>query len=267
MKNSDIKIKRYGRTVLICIDRPSSLNAFTPSTVEELNEAIDEFENDNELWTAVLTGSGEKAFCVGADLKWMASNLDAKREDWKTHEGIWKKMTVKPIIAAVNGYCLGGGMEIALCCDLIIATRNSSFGLPELKNAGSFPGDGGLFRLPRQIPLRIAMDMLLTDKRLSAKEALELGLVNQIVKSDDLIKKALEKAEQINKSSPIAVRLTKNLVYSSLDLPLNNTNNLYSNSWDLYDVAEKKLHQSEDWKSGEGPKSFLEKRSANWTGK
>ena len=91
MKYTDIKIKRYGRTVLICIDRPSSLNAFTPSTVEELNEAIDEFENDNELWTAVLTGSGEKAFCVGADLKWMASNLDAKREDWKTHDGIWKK--------------------------------------------------------------------------------------------------------------------------------------------------------------------------------
>ena len=81
-----------------------------------------------------------------------------------------------------------------------------------------------------------------------------------------MIKKALEKAEQINKSSPIAVRLTKNLVYSSLDLPLNNTNNLYSTSWDLYEAAEKKLHQSEDWKSGEGPKSFLEKRSANWTG-
>ena len=267
MEKSDIKIKKYGRTVLICIDRPESLNAFTPSTVEALNQAIDEFENDNELWTAVLTGGGKKSLCVGADLKWMASNPDAKREDWKTHKGIWKKMTEKPIIAAVNGYCLGGGFEIALCCDLIIAATNAIFGLPELKNAGSFPGDGGPFRLPRQIPQRIAMDMLLTDMRLSSKEALRLGLINQIVSSDDLLNKALEKAEQINKVPPIAVRLTRNLVYSSLDLPLNEPEDTSFSSWDLYNDAEKKLHQSDDWKSGEGPKSFLEKRDANWTGK
>ena len=176
-------------------------------------------------------------------------------------------MTEKPIIAAVNGYCLGGGFEIALCCDLIIATTNAIFGLPELKNAGSFPGDGGPFRLPRQIPQRIAMDMLLTDMRLSSKEALRLGLINQIVSSDDLLNKALEKAEQINKAPPIAVRLTRNLVYSSLDLPLNEPEDTSFSSWDLYNDAEKKLHQSEDWKSGEGPKSFLEKRDANWTGK
>ena len=126
---------------------PSSVQA----AVRELNAALTAFEADDALWTGVLTGAGERAFCAGADLKWMAAHPQATRSDWGTHDGIWRRPLQKPLIAAVNGHCLGGGMELALCCDLIIASETASFGMPELRNAGSYPGDGGPFRVTLQI--------------------------------------------------------------------------------------------------------------------
>jgi crotonobetainyl-CoA hydratase len=229
------------------------------------------------VWIAILTGAGEKAFCAGSDIKAMVTATDEQRsmsnaqreasdsriqEGGLVHREIWK-----PIIAAVNGYCLGGGLEIAMACDIIIASETASFGVPEIRNVGSYPGSGGIHRLPRHIPLKIAMQMLLTGDRITAEEALRHGLINKVVPPSQLMPEAVAMADRINENAPIAARVAKEIVARSLDLPLEYPDDRGTRAWDIEAEVAPKLRESEDWQSREGPRSFAEKRKPVWKGR
>jgi enoyl-CoA hydratase/carnithine racemase len=173
----------------------------------------------------------------------------------------------KPVIAAVNGYCLGGGLEIAMACDIVIAAAHARFGVPEVKNVGAYPGSGGIHRLPRHVPLKVAMQMLLTGEPITAEEACRWGLVSKVVPSTQLMTEAISLADQINARPPVAVRVIKEMVARSLDLPLEYPDDQGRRAWDLDELVGTKLRESEDWKSREGPRAFVEKRQPVWTGR
>ncbi len=262
-----VNYDKRGHIAYITINRPDVLNALHPTANQELFDIFTDFNEDPEAWTAILTGAGDRSFCVGSDIKWMAAHPGTVanfgvQEGGMTHREIWK-----PIIAAVNGYCLGGGLEIALACDLIIAAEHALFGVPEIRTVGCYPGEGGILRLPRQIPYRVAMDMLLTGRRIPAREALQLGLINQVVPASELMAAATAKAEEINANSPIAVRVSKEIVVRSLDRPLGYPCEHPRTAWDLYDELGPKLKESEDYRSNEGPRAFAEKRKPVWKGR
>lgn len=200
MSTSAVLFERRGKVALITINRPEALNAINTQVWNELGLAFEEFAADPNLWCAVLTGAGDKAFCAGADLKEKAisngeSIIPEGGEKWG-FAGIVQHFINKPIIAAVNGFALGGGTEIALACDLIVASDRAAFGLPEVKK-GLIAGAGGLIRLPRQIPLKVAMEYILVGDLFSAEEAKQWGLVNRVVPHGQLINEALAIAERI----------------------------------------------------------------------
>ncbi len=267
---------KRGRTAFVTINRPEVMNALNYEAHGELYDIWTDFIEDPEVWTAIVTGAGDRAFCAGADIKHMAnlpeeqrkSNLAREASDSRiqfggmVHREIWK-----PVIAAVNGYCLGGGLEIAMACDVIIAASHARFGVPEIKNIGGYPGSGGVHRLPRQVPLKIAMQMLLTGEHISAEEACHWGLVNKVVPASQLMAEAIGLADRINERPPIAVRVIKEIVSKSLDVPLEYPDTKGIRAWDLDELVGSKLRQSEDWKSKEGPRSFVEKRKPVWNGR
>ncbi len=268
--------EKQAHTAVITINRPEVMNALHYPANEELYDVWTDFKADPELWTAVLTGAGDRAFCAGSDIKYMAQLTPAGRvpnsvreardsriqEAGLVHREIWK-----PIVAAVNGYCLGGGLEVALACDFIIASERALFGTPEVKNSGGYPGSGGIHRLPRQIPPRIALYMMITGDFMTAEEALRLGLVNKVVPPERLLEEALALADKINERPPVAVRVIKEMVTKSLDLPLEYPDDKGLCAWDLEDIVGAKLRESEDWRSGEGPRAFVEKRKPQWKGR
>jgi crotonobetainyl-CoA hydratase len=271
------RYEKRGRIAFVTIDRPQVMNAVSYAANAELYGIWTDFMEDPEVWTAILTGAGDKAFCAGSDIKAMASLTEEQRamsnaereasdspfqEGGMVHREIWK-----PIIAAVNGYCLGGGLEIAMACDIIIASQTASFGVPEIKNIGGYPGSGGIHRLPRQIPPKIAMQMLLTGEPISAEEALSMGLINKVVPPEQLMPEAIAMADKINHNSPVAVRVIKEMVTKSLDLPLDYPDDQGLRAWDLDDRVGAKLRASEDWTSREGPRAFVEKRQPIWKGR
>lgn len=261
MSNKYCKVETIGRISLITIKRPEVLNALTPAAHAELATAFDDFENNPEVWVAILTGSGKRAFCVGKDLKTKPEAGDPTDLPETGAAGLTNRWTLnKPVIAAVNGLALGGGFEIALACDLIVASKTASFGLPEPK-VGLAAYAGGLQRLPRIIGKTRAMDLILTSRRVSAKQGKKLGFVNYVVKEDRVISKALALAVTICEASPMAIRASKETVQKGLNEP------------DLKKAveAQKKypgmidMFASEDAK--EGPLAFSEKRKPRWTGK
>jgi crotonobetainyl-CoA hydratase len=232
-----------------------------------MEQIWDDFANDPEVWVAILTGAGERAFCAGSDIKYMAAHPESRIPPRPQEGGLVRKHIWKPIIAAVKGYCVGGGLEIALNCDIIIAGENAQFGLPEIKNTGGIPGDGGPLRLPRQIPFRVAMELLLMGDFISAQRAYELGLVNRVVPVAEVMNEAEKIAERITSVCPPTVRLSKELVWRSLDMPLEFAYEKPMIAWDLYQEFGRRLRATEDYKSGEGPRSFAEKRRPRWTGR
>lgn len=268
--------EKRGRTAIVTINRPEVMNALHYAANEELYDIWSDFASDPDLWTAILTGAGERAFCAGSDIKHMATltpagrvpNAQREARDSRlqaaglVHREIWK-----PIIAAVNGYCLGGGLEVALACDFIIASEKALFGTPEIRNSGGYPGSGGIHRLPRQIPPRVALYMMITGDLFTAEEVLRLGLINKVVPPERLLDEALALAEKINERPPVAVRVIKEMVTRSLDLPLEYPDNQGLCAWDLEDRVGYKLRESEDWRSGEGPRAFVEKRKPQWKGR
>lgn len=232
---------------------------------EELQRVWDDFERDDELWMGVLTGAGTRAFSVGQDLKELVE---------LTQEGAlpttfgsrgkpgWPRLTErfemrKPIIARVNGYAFGGGFELALACDIIIATEEASFSLPEAK-LGLVPGAGGLFRLARQIPFKIAMGYMMTGRHMSANRAFELGLVNEVVPTSDLDRTVGQWVEDILGCAPLSVRSIKQVALSSAHLPLEDA---FANSYE----TEELRRLSEDCR--EGPLAFTQKRPPKWRGR
>jgi crotonobetainyl-CoA hydratase len=269
--------EKQGRIAVVTINRPEVMNAVSYAANAELYEIWTDFIADPEMWSAILTGAGDKAFCAGSDIKGMASLTAEQRampstvreasdsplqEGGMVHREIWK-----PIIAAVNGYCLGGGLEIAMACDIVIASETARFGLPEIRNIGGYPASGGIHRLPRHIPPKINMQMLLTGGHITAEHALRIGLINKVVPAAQLMPEAMAMADRINQNAPVAVRVIKEMMTRSLDLPLEYPNIQGLRAWDLDNRVGARLRDSEDWKSGEGPRAFVEKRKPVWTGR
>jgi len=249
----------------VTIDRPKVHNALSPDTNFELHDAFNEFENNPELWVAIITGSGDAAFSVGGDITAM---VGAKTDDdYKIPESGYGGLTDrhscnKPIIAAVNGLALGGGFETALACDLIIASETASFGLPEPK-IGTAAVGSGMHRIVRDIGLKPAMALLLTAESIDANKAHALGLVNEVVPAGDLMDVARDYARRILKCAPLAVQASKQcalqgLEYASVREAMQAQ---YHDKFDLLDVMMK----GEDIR--EGLTAFMEKRKPVWKGR
>jgi enoyl-CoA hydratase len=245
---------------LLTLDRPEKMNALSNELIEELQRFLDEVETDNELRVLVVTGAGEKAFVAGADIQELVDRdaLMGRRVS-RTRQGIFSRLENLPIpvIAAVNGYALGGGLELALACSIRIASQQAQFGAPEVK-LGIIPGDGGTQRLPRLVGLGRAMEMILTGDFIDALEAYRIGLVNKVVPHEELMENAIALAQKIAKRPPLAVRYAKEAVNRSQE---GDTVSGYA--------LESYLHAltctTEDKK--EGVQAFLDKRKGKFKGK
>ncbi len=257
-------VEREGRLMTVTIKRPEVYNALHPMANQELSDAFDAFAADPELWVAIVTGAGDKAFCTGNDLKYHAE-LRAKTGERPQHPpkgfgGLTNRFDlVKPVIAAVNGIAMGGGFEIALACDIIVASDRAVFALPEPR-VGLAAGAGGLQRLPRMIPLKHAMGMMLTGRRVSAEEGCRLGFVTAVVPHDQLMAEARRWANEILECSPMSIRATKQVVMRSLDVPA-----LETAMHNLGYPAYVDMTRSDD--TIEGPLAFAEKRKPAWKGR
>src|SRR6202041_4032572 len=212
------RVEREGPLTIVTLDRPEVLNALHPPAHTELAEVFDVFAEDRDQWVAIITGSGERAFSAGDDLKYRAAGSAMSIPD-SGFGGIARRFDLdKPLIAAVNGIAMGGGFEIALACDIIIAAETAVFALPEPR-VGLAALAGGLHRLPRAIGLKRAMGMILTGRRVSAREGLELGFVNEVVAPGELMAAAKRWAALIAECSPMSIRASKQAVLSGLDEP------------------------------------------------
>ena len=240
------------------INRPEALNALNSVLVRELVSALDALEADDSVRCVVLTGS-DKAFCAGADIKEMAKLSAADIESADHLKPVWDRAASfeKPLIAALSGYTLGGGLELAMCCDIIIASEGTKLGQPEV-NIGIIPGGGGTQRLPRAVGKYKAMEMILTGGTISAEEAKALGLVNRVVPSGKYLEEATKLASEIASKAPIAVRSAKEAIAASQEMSL-------SSGLELGRTLFYNLFNTEDKK--EGMNAFLEKRKPNFVGK
>src|SRR5918996_5319669 len=210
--------ERDGHVLTVTINRPEVMNALHPAANRELAEVWDEFQNDPELWVGIITGAGDRAFSAGNDLKHQASGGDMSGMPATGFSGLTSRFDLdKPVIAAVNGVAMGGGFEIALACDIIIASDKATFALPEPR-VGLAALAGGLQRLPRMIPLKQAMGMILTARRVGAEEGKQLGFVTDVAPHAELMDRARSWAEQIQECSPVSVRTSKQIVMRSLEI-------------------------------------------------
>lgn len=248
----------------ITIDRPERMNAFDDLTHVAFSEAIDRVEQDDDIWVAVITGAGDRSFCAGRDLKWTAEMSRASAEEQAASRQRMASVTrlqdrfdiTKPLIARVNGFALGGGLELALACDIIVLADHAEVGLPEPKR-GLIAGAMGVHRLPRQIPHHLAMGYMLTGRHIPAARAYEIGLVNDIAPSAELDAVVDSYVQDILACSPVAIRATKQSAMNALHMSLAEANRHVA-PW------EEKRRVSADAK--EGPRAFAEKRTPNWTG-
>lgn len=260
-----ISYQAEDRIAVVTLNRPEVANALHPPASAELADAWRRVRDDDDVWVAILTGAGERAFCAGLDLKWAA----AQGEEWRRRSrpdlaahygglvgapsefGLWK-----PVIAAVNGAAAGGGFELALACDIVIADERARFGCPEVKR-GLFPAAGGVHRLPRQIPQKIALGLLLTGRLIAAAEAHRLGLVNEVAPAGQALALARRWAEEILQASPRAVQAAKQAALLGLDLPLDQALD------EQHYPAITDLRASDD--PLEGARAFAEKRAPRWS--
>ncbi|RLC31261.1 MAG: enoyl-CoA hydratase/isomerase family protein [Deltaproteobacteria bacterium] len=243
----------------ITLNRPEAMNSLDPESLDKLKEVLTEIKTNRDIWVSVLTGAGEKSFCTGTDMKKTPPPTECMASSY-LNDGIpiipYMKMW-KPIIAAINGYAVGGGLEMALACDLRIASDNAQFGLTEVKVA-SLAGLNGTQCLPRAIPQAVAMKMLLTGERIDAQEALRVGLISDVVAPGKLMDLARELATKIASNAPLSVKAAKQAAVLGMDLPLDHGIQYAHLLWGV-------LRDTEDRK--EGFKAFAEKRAPKWQGK
>ncbi len=217
------------------LNRPEKLNAMNLDVIAQLNNIVDSISNDDGIKAVIITGTGEKAFCAGADIEYMSkiSPLEAEQYAIKGH-GVMSKIENlnKPVIAAVNGYALGGGCELALACDIRIASKNAILGQPEV-SLGICPGWGGTQRLARIVGIAKAKELIFTGRRISADEALTIGLVNKVVELPRLMEEALAMANDIAKNSSLAVRVSKTLINRGVESDINTGLGLEIWGWSL----------------------------------
>jgi len=251
--------EKKGRLAIVTLNRPERMNALHPPSHIELDEIWNDFEQDPEVWVGILTGTGEKAFSAGNDLKYTAEHGRTTTARPQSGFGGLTSRTwiTKPIIAAVNGFALGGGFEMALSCDIIIAADHARLGLPEPK-VGLIAGAGGVHRLPRMIPYKIAMGYILTGRHMTAQEAHQYGIVNEVVPLADLMPTTEKWANEILECAPISIRASKQAVQEGLGHSLDVALQMQGSELNLMRFAEDTV---------EGPRAFAEKRKPNWQGK
>lgn len=246
-----------GRVGLITLNRPQVLNALNRQLVRELMDALEAFDHDEGIGAMVVTGN-EKAFAAGADIKEMADKSVQQMMEADHVSAFSRILTIrKPVIAAVSGYALGGGCEIAMSCDMIVASESAKFGQPEI-TIGVIPGAGGTQRLTRAVGKALAMEMILNNRTLSAQEALQFGLVNRVVPTERYLDEAMKLAEEIAGRAPAAVRAAKKMINQAYERTL--TDGLHAERQEFYN-----LFATEDQK--EGMRAFVERRKPEWKGK
>lgn len=263
---SDIRCDRHGKVWLITIDRPSVMNSLDFAANDDLVEVFRDFDRDDGAHVAVVTGAGDKAFCAGADLKSYTVNFArTPAPEFRTRYtngpgfgGITRSVEIdKPILAAVNGFAISGGFELALACDLRFCAPNAEFALQDAK-WGFHACDGGLIRLPQIVGLGHAMEIILSGERVNAEHAFRIGLVNRIVPAEELVASTLDYAQMLAKRSPLSHRFAKEVIRRAVGMPMGEALRLESRSF--FDLG-----QSQD--IVEGTTAFREKREADFQGR
>lgn len=260
MAYENIVFECKDKIAYLTINRPKVLNALNTQTMEEIRQAFLEMRSDAEIVGVILTGAGEKSFVAGADIKELATLDAVGAKDFSVVSQEILQLIEhfpKPVIAAVNGFCLGGGCELAMACHIRVASENAKFGQPEV-NLGIIPGNGGTQRLPRLVGKGRALELLLTGNFIDAQEAYRIGLVNKVVPGDQLISASAEILKTIGGKGPVAVKLCLEAVSHGLQLTLEEGIQLEANLFGL-------CFSTEDMK--EGTKAFIEKRKAEFKGK
>ncbi len=251
--------ERDGHLFVVTINRPERMNALHPPGNAEMSELFDEFQNDPDLWVAIVTGAGDRAFSAGNDLRYQAEGGDRSAMPSSGFAGLTSRWDLdKPVIAAVNGVAMGGGFEIALACDIIVASENALFALPEPR-VGLAALAGGMHRLPRQIGLKRAMSMMLTGRHVPADEAFEMGIAAEVVPQGEALACARRWAEMVLGCSPMSIRATKQAAMQGL-----NEAGVQAAQARRYE-AVRAMTQSADFV--EGPLAFSQKRPPQWQGR
>lgn len=254
-----VTLERRGAVALITLNRPEAMNAVNSAVAKGLGDAIAAFAADDALRVAVITGAG-RAFCAGADLKVLATGgsvADSEHPE-RGFAGFVRHFVDKPVIAAVNGFALGGGTEIVLACDLAVMGESTSLGLPEVRR-GLVAAAGGLLRLHRQVPPKLAAETIYTGDPIAAETALRWGLVNRVVPDVDVVPAALELASRISDNAPLAIRASKRIMTGSVAV-----SDWDPAVWDLNDKEFASVQESQDFR--EGATAFAEKRRPMWMG-
>jgi enoyl-CoA hydratase len=252
----ELLAQRTGGVELLTINRPDARNSIDLATSLGIGAALDALADDDDVRVVVLTGSGDRAFCAGMDLKAFARGEDVTAAPGG-FAGITQRFFPKPIVAAVNGAALAGGFEVMLSCDIVVAANHAIFGIPEVTR-GLFAAAGGLIRLPKRIPRAVALELALTGDPIGAARAHALGLVNRVVAPEDVLPEALAIAERIAQNAPLAVRASKEILSKAAELP-------EEEGWRLSDAAKDAVFSSED--ANEGAVAFAEKRPPAWKGR
>jgi enoyl-CoA hydratase len=252
-----VEFEARGPFAIVKINRPEARNAVNGAVAQGIEEAIDQIEENDDLWVGIITGE-PPVFCAGADLKEINSgNAAALATQRGGFAGIVQRERTKPIIAAVDGPALAGGTEIVLSCDLVVASTTATFGIPEVKRS-LVAAAGGLFRLPRKIPTNIAMELALTGDPIDATRAHHFGLVNRLVEPGEALDAAIKLAEQVCANAPVAVRETRKIVLEATNAP-------DDVGWKMSIEGMAKAMSSEDF--SEGLTAFIEKRPPQWKGR
>jgi enoyl-CoA hydratase/carnithine racemase len=250
--------ERRGNVEILTINRPEARNAINGAVTIAMSAIMDELAEDDDCWVVVITGSGDKAFSAGMDLKAFSSGEGAAiMGSAGGFAGLTTRNFAKPVIAAVNGHALAGGFEIMLSCDLVVAADHATFGIPEAKR-GLIAGAGGLIRMPKRLPIAIALELAMTGDPIDAERAHSLGLVNKVVPAADVLTEALALAERIAANAPLSVMAAKRTVYLALQYRLDDAFAAADEIWaPVYHSAD----------AQEGPAAFRDKRRPVWTGR